>query len=384
MAFHMLASTREILDGDVTVFPVASVFYRGVPTVWRLPVTGLEWSSELADQVVRHTATLTVSDDEGRLTPIRSTDPLAPFGAQVKVSVRVAAPGHSADGEVIPVGLMLIVASEPTGGWRLHRGVIEPTGGLITLSLQDLAQDLVDVETPTMIQPASTSAANLLARVCSGILPINLSGIPSSMPPVDTAMTVPNNRMEALKAIIEGSTVNARVTRSGVLEFFTLPTVVSKTVTLAEGTWINALAKLDRDDISNAVIATSDASENPATGIAYEQTGPFATWGPLGTRITRISSPKYSTTALAAQAAANKLAALKAERAITVEATVPFDPTVDAGDLHRVSLIPGQLDTNARVTRVQWTAGDPAMTLTYSIDRNEVDAWLRPIDWQPE
>ena len=190
-------------------------------------------------------------------------------------------------------------------------------------------------------------------------------------------------RLNAIMALILSEGVVARASRDGLLEFVELPTTVSKQVTLAAGEWVAAVMELDRDGIYNVVVTTNDQADSRITGMARELYGPLSARSPLKPRIWRHSSPWYTTKARANAGAAKRLAALIAERSLPVKAWLPFDPTVDVGDLHTLSLVPGSLEPDARVMQVRWSLGDADMEITYSVPRSEVEAWTRPSDLQP-
>lgn len=382
--WQLVDATRDILRGDYMCTPQATAWYQGQVTIGSLPVLavdGMEVSSTLTDRVVRTEITLTVDDDEGRLVPYQGSDPLAAYGQQVSVAVGVSASG---DADVIPCGRYIIASAPPAGSWTMHLGTPVPTGGTIALSLQDLLQDLIESEIPGLMQPKSTDVASEVRRLCAGICPVDTAGIPSGLAAVKRGTVYDQVRLNAIMALASDPNVIARSARDGgQLEFATLPTQVSKLVTIASGEWIHAALTMDRDGIVNTVVATSDASDSRITGIAQETVGAYSANGPLHPRIERISSAAYTSNARARRAAQERLAAILAERSLPVEVTLPLDPSIDCGDLHRLTLVPGSLEPTARVVGVKWSASDAAMTVTYSVPRSEVEAWTRSADLRP-
>ena len=377
--WEVLASTRDLLTGDYTATPAASAWYDGHVTVPDLEVVALSVTETLDGQTVRRTATLTVDDNEGRLVPYQGSDPLAPYGQQVGVSVGVSAGG---DVDSIPVGRFLIAAPESDGSWIQHLGHALPTGGSVTLQLQDILQDLLESEIPGLMQPASTSVATEIKRLCAGICPVNVEGVTGTLDAEHKGAIYDPVRMTALLSILPADLI-IRASRGSMAEFFTLPSTVSKLVTVAEGEWISASMNLDRDGIFNVVVTTSDQADSRISGIASEVAGPFSASGPLRPRIYRHSSPLYTTQAQAQAGATTRLASLLASRSMTVTARLPFDPTVDAGDLHTLSLVPGSLEPLARVQSLTWSPFEAEMTIRYSVTRQEVESWTRPADLLP-
>ena len=380
MAWELLDTTRDMLTGDYSASVSASAWLAGEVTVPDLEVTAADWTSALDGQTVRSTLTLTVDDDEGRLVPYQGGDPLAPYGAQISAASIISAGG---DSDSIPLGRYLIASASPSGSWVPYLGRYLPTGGTITLQTQDILQDLIESEIPGLMQPGSDPAqvAYEARRLCRDICPVDTDGIPAGLTVSRKGAVYDQVRLTAILSLLPPS-VLIRAGRGGVAEFFELPTLVSKVVTPAAGEWVSASMDLDRDGLVNTVITTSDQADSRISGLAQETAGPFSASGPLKPRIYRHSSPLYTTSAQAMAGAATRLASLLAERSLPVTVTMPFDPSVDAGDLHRVALVPGSLEPVARVKSIRWTLGSAEMAATYSVSREEVQSWMRPSDLQ--
>lgn len=115
---------REALRGDVTVDAVVSATYDGAVTEASLPVIACTYRSSYDGSSVRSSVALTVDDDEGRLTPLRPTDALAPYGQRLVVRARVGARGQQWS---VPMGQFRLQEPDASGGWlyrhlpqRLH------------------------------------------------------------------------------------------------------------------------------------------------------------------------------------------------------------------------------------------------------------------------
>lgn len=380
MAWDVVPSTRDILRGDFGCEAAASAWYAGQVTVAELATISLSVTSTLTDQLVRTEATLVVDDDEGRLVPYRGADVLAPYGQQVSIAVQVTA---GDDGDMIPLGRFGITKSDPDGSWLSHLGVPIPTGGSVSLAVQDILQPMLESELPGLMQPTTASAASEMVRLFGGICPVDTTGLGALGVAVARSTVYEPVRLNSVMTLLRGSDLILRASRDGVAEFVQLPTTITKQVTLASGEWVGALMTLDRDGVYNTVVTTSDQADSRVSGMAREVVGPFAATGPLLPRIYRHSSPLYTSNSAAAAGARTLLASLLAERSLQVTAVMPLDPTVDCGDLHRVSLVPGSLEPTGRVVRLQWSTSEADMQVTYSIPRAEVETWIRPSDLQP-
>lgn len=122
---------REALRGDHTPGCRATAWYDGRITEQDLEVISCTERQAYGGEDVRVTIDATVADADGRLAPVKVTDPLSPYGQQLDVRATVG----WGDEEIlsVPVGRFRIQKPAPTGRWRLYEApsesvVTEQTG----------------------------------------------------------------------------------------------------------------------------------------------------------------------------------------------------------------------------------------------------------------
>ena len=366
--------TRMILAGDHFVSPVMSASYGDKVTVPQLGVASGVITKTLTDQVARETLSVTVDDDLGELIPIKATDPLAPYGQTVTVSLRVSA-GEADD--QIPMGTFLIDQPEPTGGWRLWRGQTIPTGGTVRLQCSDLVQRLVECEIAGLMQPAGTRVRDEVYRLCAGVVPVNITNIPAGETVGTNGLLYEPSRLDNVKTLLAGTGMVIAPSRAGVVTVVDLPSEVSKRVTIDSAEWVSSEMNQSRDRIYNTWVTSNAVGEETIRGVAVEKGGAFGADAPLGPRIYRHSSPVYADSQSAQKGAETLKRHHIEERQIRVRVETTFDPTVDVGDLHQVEIVPGKLAVTARLVKAAIPLTGGLQVHEYEIAREEVEAWRR-------
>lgn len=363
----------DILAGDHQVTVEADAWYDGKHVAGLEPVSW-SWEQQLGTNVIRTSMSMTVDDADGALQPLDITDPLAPFGQQVRASVTPRAGQWS---DQVPLGLFRIDDDpDASGDWRHVRKASGdhwlPTGGVVSFQLADLLaipvnSDLVGTWGP----PKTGTVGSELRRVVDGLIPLDLDGVAGINNPLPTdanGMYDPA-RLDVLvdlARLVDGYLV---ATRAGAATIVKPSNTVVLDVTRAAGNWLGISPTPTREGVYNAwecLGENTGTDTAPVRGFAYEESGPTRYGGPLGVRLHQETSAFWPTNAHAQLAAEKRKAESIAGRRRRFTVRARFDPRVEVLDLHRVDApIRRQLTTiQARVTAVRWDSGSD-MAITY-------------------
>jgi hypothetical protein len=352
---------RAALDGYADVFTgsfelVAYVdaWFSNLPTRANLPIVGgtIEYTLDADVQATLH---LTVVDSDGTLVPRRAGDILAPYGQELAVSMGANVSGQPVTDNPIPIGWFriqqptahekwlrtpppaaatgtLAVTAGFTGGlldtlgrpsaalpakpvdvargWR-HGGAVIEVVGLDRMAI------LADARFLTMSQPpVGATVFSEIARLVGDLVP--LAGFDAALVDVTvpSGVVYQDDRVAALKALAAAVGGVLRFDAGGALRV-AVPTpygaVPVHTFTVGEaGDVVDYETTMTRDGITNAVVATGEASTDhaPLMAIAYDtDLGSPSRWGgPFGRVPEFFSSPLLTTAARAAAAARALLA----------------------------------------------------------------------------
>lgn len=309
--------------GDSSVFlgslewnTYVDAFYRGKPTVQGLKVSGGHITFD-RDADVQATLECTVSDESGRLVPVVMTDPLAPFGQQLHVTMAATMNGVQA---IAPtsIGWYRTRECEPETRWYLRgNGTWKSGGSEITLTAPDRMDILNEAEFLNVDQPASgVTVLSEIKRLLEGMVPMGDVDVALSDAAVPSSVVYQENRVHALQdlaAVIGGECVidpygALRVRRP--TQYGATP-VWSFTVGPGRGDILEYKAKMTRDGVVNAVVAEGETATDHAQirGVAYDTDSQSPTYwgGPFGQVPLRYASPLLTTPSMCQAAAQTRM-----------------------------------------------------------------------------
>lgn len=362
----------DILAGDHELTVEADAWYDGQMTASVKPGQ-FNWEQQLGTNIIRTTMSMDVDDADGALQPLDITDPLAPFGQQVRAALTPRL-GQWAD--QVPLGTFRIDDPDASGDWRYvqkaGRDHWLPTGGTVSLQLADLLAIIADSElVGTWGPPKSGTVASEMRRITADLVPLDIDGVPgiATPLPLDANGMYNTSRLDVLIDLARLIDGYLATTRTGAVTILKPSNTVVLDVTRAAGNWVGINAAASRDGIYNAwecVGENTGTSTAPIRGFAYEADGPTRYGGPLGIRLHQESSAFWPTSAHAQQAAEKRKAESIAARRRRFTVRARFDPRVEVLDMHRVDApVNRQLQTvNARVAAVRYSGGAD-MTITY-------------------
>lgn len=319
------APSAKQLAGTVTWEPLVSSWLGG-EWLADVPVVsgGVTWST---GREVPGSLNLTVprqadgrswwpGDDPGH--------PLARFGQQLQVAVRVGAP-VSGQAWTIPLGVFRIMS------WDDQGDSIAVTGTSMFQAIED----------DRFRSPVATRPTGTLRSELRRILPADLG---LSVDPALTDRKVPamswgESRMDALREIVAAWPARLRETRTGDAAVLPpLPAVPTPVGTLTDGeggTVVSAYRSDTRDGAYNRVVARGQeetASGMPAFQYVADQVaGPMRTGGPYGI-VTRFFSSPLITSKAAAEASARTMLANSLRPTRTVPVVLAPDPRWELDD----------------------------------------------------
>lgn len=372
----------QLADGPHRALCGVSTWYAGQVTA-APDVTGGTYKSELDGVTVRRSVEVTVDAGDGQLFPVAADDPLAPYGQQLTVDQTLQVGGWS---ETVPLGRYVLDSPQPAGRWTEHHGRALRVGDLVQVQGTDLLQLLVETPIRGLLQPRpAATVASEIERLCSGLAPVDTSNIPDTTI-VGKGITYQSDR---LATVVQLATIAGRgvaMSRAGVVEFPTLQLAAAPVldVTVAAGRWIDSTVAHTRDGIYNAceVVGADPGNGRPVRGYAQVTGGPYGADGPLGVRLLQVESDLVRSTAKATDMAQQQLAQAVTGRQVRFTVQELWNPAVDVGDTHLVTVVPDRTDTGrdrlqvlAMVVGVEWSLTGGPMTVTYSAPRDRVTPW---------
>lgn len=254
--------------------------------------------------------------------PVTDAHPLAANGQKLRVELGV----ETAFGivEWFPRGWFVIYASDPR-----DTTVEVEAQGLLTL-----------IDEARFIAPFQPSG-NLSNTVRSLVEPALNVSIDSALSDraVPAGINYTDDRLDALKAVLDAWPAEYNVTEDGYLSVYVpveSPSSVLELTNGQGGTVITALGESTREGAFNLVVATgTDSDGNEVRGFAYDFNGPKAFGGPFNPLPVPFgySSPLLTTNLQAAAAARTRLANIKRETTKAFTVTMIANPLLQLGDV---------------------------------------------------
>jgi len=307
-------------------------------TSWTCHVQSWLGASLLADEVpvsrgrivasvsqdTQERLTLTVPRWDGRdwLPGDDPSHPLARFGQELQVTIRVGSPAAGETWDV-RVGRFLVT------DWEEDGGVVQVTGDGLLRRVAD----------GKLTSPSSPPSGSTLKSEARRLLPAGVSaGFDDDL--VDRAcprgMAWSSDRLEALREIADAWPARLRTDEWGQVRFSRpLPDVPVPVLTLQEGpsgTVVSAPRSDTRDGSYNEVVARSSASaSNDVQAVARLTSGPMAARPPYGTVTREWSSPLLGSRDQAQAAAETMLRTAVRPTRVRTATHVP-DPRITLDD----------------------------------------------------
>jgi hypothetical protein len=315
----------------------ADLYYDGRLIVDDLPVTaGTVTIDDDAD--IRTTATMTIADPYGRLTPVvDDMNRLSVYGHEIYLRQGLVITPHGRV-ELVALGWLRVQNVKVTERFRRNRAGVWVSGGaVLEVEALDRMAGVDDYRFLTPEQPAA--GATCLAeirRLVDGRLRIGTWPAVTD-PAVPADLVYDDSRTTAIRALATAANVKAYVDRDGNLMIRPRALAVTGDLTLTgdpDGGLIAITAEWSRDGVANAVIARGEATDKaPVQAIAYEDdpSSPTRWDGPYGRVPAFYSSPVITTPAQAAAAATTRLNTYLAGRDRVVTMTAVPNPAADPG-----------------------------------------------------
>jgi hypothetical protein len=297
--------------GSYQLITYADAWYGGDQTADNLPVVGGSIEYDL-DSDQRSTLKLTVASSDGALVPLLATDPLAPYGQEINISMALVASGQ-AQTDPISIGWFRIQEPDATQKWlRRSSGAWRSGGAKIELTALDRMAILADARFLTADQPqAGATVLGEIARLVSDLVPMGDIDAGVDDKAVNSSIVYTEDRVAAIRSLAASTGTIPFIDSDGALRVH-LPTAYGATpvatLTVGAGGVIGDYATaMTRDGVCNVVIATGEASGDlaPVQGIAYDldPNSPTCFGGPFGSVPMFYSSPLLTTQAMAEAAA---------------------------------------------------------------------------------
>jgi len=273
-----------------------------------------------ATRQVQCQGTIKVADPDGTLAPWVLGDVLAP-GARLQVTYCCE------DGSTLPRALLVVTKAAPESGWRAYRlrdGTARwvPTGGTVTLSVDDTMALVVRDKLQAPLSPATPTCVSEVRRLLTRIVPV--VNETSNTVTVASGTVYERERADAVDDLLAHAGLERRTDGAGVVHLID-PKSAGPVWALGAGDG-GATVRVDRemslDDVVNSVVAASSATgQEEIVGRAYLREGVGRWGGPLGNHTRFYASPLISTLIGAEAAARTRLGALTRGRStlITVE-----------------------------------------------------------------
>lgn len=302
---------------------------------------------------VQGTASLTVMDVDGTLTPTSMGSTFTPFGAQINIRAGFKI-GQTV--ETVSLGWFVIWDMTIDETWKEYStGVVSKLvrkGTKIELSLKDLTQQIADYKFLSPTVPKKANAWLEIASLCSGIV--------STQDPGYTPITIPKkltygeDRFEAIKALAAVHAAEPVLLPNGKLTLkLANETKTSANTAPAFGWNVNLTdfkKSLSRDGVYNVVVARGkDANGNNLVQYATLNDGPTRWNGPFGTRPVFYDTELINTSSALLAFATSKLNSLATQNTQNIPVTALPNPAIQLGDYADLTI---QGSTNAITCRV--------------------------------
>lgn len=376
----------------------ADAYYNGALVFADLPVSEGDISFSKADGV-RGTLNLTLADATGQLIARSTTDPLAPYGQELRIQRGILLPSGSI--EWVECGWYRIQSHKAKEWWSRPEddtsGPNDPNtdtwefgGASITIQAVDRMGILADARFLAVSSPSdgATVLGEILRLTQDYIeleIPINVSNedLNSAVP---KSITYEEDRIEALQALARSIDCELYVTRDGLLRLaYEIDRETAEPVDRAvppvtqwETTWT-------RDGIYNAVVAKGETEESnyPTYGLARDYDPDSATYwnGPFGQVPMYYSSPFLTTTTAAQKAAATRLENVQKNRERRLVIDMVTDATYEIGDVVTVTL-PHYKPFRAEIVElsVPLTPADTMKATVETLDSNLISTVVDTVD----
>lgn len=290
-----------------------------------------------AGSPVRRTATVSIASSA--LVPWAATDPLAPYGNEIQLSLGVQYPDRSQ--ELVPVGRLRIDEAGPSTG-----------SSLITLQCSDRVKKLQEAQFLAPFQSITNhTIVAEITRLIVGALPGQVVTNQTTATTLATLMSWTQDRWGAISDMATSIGAEVIFDPGGTCFIRPVPTLALSPVWTidagAAGVMVSAQRTLNRQNVYNAVVATSDPIDGtpPVQAIAYDFDPNSATnWlGNFG-QVPRFYTSALITNTAQATTAANGVLARSVGSAFSVNFAAVPNPALDGGDVIQIVYPTGQVE----------------------------------------
>lgn len=377
-------SLAVALQGTHHVLTDASAWYDGRCTVPDLELIDGTITEEYDGDFVRSTLSATVADPDGTLSPRRPTDPLSPYGQEIRIREGV---GAAPQWDWVPSGAFRIDDPQPSGGWIPYRPAGDAVAewlrapGVVPIKGSDRFGLVMQDQLDGLMQPVANSRLYAeVVRLVRGMLPVDVSTFPQDAIVTSGRVVYGDKPSDAIRDLLRLMGLVARVSRTGALEAVT-PAIgepVARCVSLVN---LGATSFAPtRAGIRNAVYTVGDTPSDqsaPPRGYAQESSGPFRADGPLGRIPLRQASPFFRSDHEATRGAETRLATEIATRQIPVKVELAYDPRLQVLDTLEVEIRPDSRRpgvVRGLLTQLTRSLRGGTMSGTVMCSRSEVEA----------
>ena len=287
-----------------------------------------------ATRQVQCQGTVRITDPDGSLAPWVLGDALAP-GARLQIT------WVCEDGSTIPRALVVVTKASPSeAGWaayELQDGTSWwlPTGGSVTLDVEDLTAVAVADKLQAPGSPSTSTCVSEVRRLLGGIIAV--VDETASTTAVAAGTVYERERMDAVDDLVSHAGLERRMDGAGVMHLID-PASRAPVWQIGAGSG-GAMVSLGRsmtlDGVINSVVASSSATDGGEefVGRAYRRDGPARWDGPLGNRTAFYSSPLLKNQAQASAAARTRLESIvRASDATTLKIEALPHPGLELWD----------------------------------------------------
>lgn len=268
------ALTGSVMDARL----VCHAWYDGELVAPDLEVSGwsLEWARGPQTQV-QGTAKLTVVDQTGALAPWGYDEPLSVAGSQIQTSFVAA-------GERVGLGWWVLTGNTPEESWRAVGDEVlwVPSGSTIPVDAAELTQLIQDSRFIAPESPVGGATVfSELRRLLEGICPVYFNGVLDEVVPQN--MVYREERINTVFDLV-GMIGECRMSGDGILEVYD-PSFAGSLWGITPGpggNLVNVQREQTRDDLYNAVVATSQDTGHEIRMYDLLDYGPLRFDGPLG------------------------------------------------------------------------------------------------------
>ena len=399
---------ESLLGGSLSVRCSASVMLGSAVVLDDLPILRGTLTKSTDGRQIQQRLSVEVADETGALLA-GPESALMPLGQQIVLRAGLADKGQQeVFAEMLPMGVFGIDSPETQNDvpWRMYpNGAWLVSGGTVTVNASDpLAQvgreDFVTAERPALSATVRSETERLLHDRLA-VAPTWAPGVADTTT-VSRSVTYDTSRLTTLLNLAAMAGGVAWANRSGAYELLKQErqtsgvwrlgvadpaTVLGVPDDLYTDVYEDMLVELlstprsggalvtwkpsvNRDDLSNAVVITSeDSLGNPLRGVAYETSGPLAWGGPFG-KVPIVEENRLATSNSKCQTFANqRLAQITAGRSITVSVTCL--PNMALDPLDTIELVVPNRTILGLITSITYPLGPGLMELAVSIPFTE-------------